>query len=73
MMINTLVHSPYIVKQHLTHHTQAGSRRTLTAWMAKHRLPTGLFCFFGAPVLVLLAVFGAAGIAGVLTQAFISG
>lgn len=48
-MTNTLVHSPYIVKQHLTHHTRAGSRRTLTAWMAKHRLPTGLFCFFGAP------------------------
>lgn len=49
MMINTLVHSPYIVKQHLTHHTRAGSRRTLTAWMAKHRLPTGLFCFSARP------------------------
>ena len=72
-MTHTLVHSPYIVKQHLTHRTQAGSRRSLTVWMAKHRLLTGLFCFFGAPILVMLAVFAATGIAGVLTQAFIPG
>lgn len=48
-MTNTLVHSPYIVKQHLTHRTQAGSRRSLTVWMAKHRLLTGCSAFSARP------------------------
>ncbi|MFR1436285.1 MAG: hypothetical protein ACLSS9_13855 [Acutalibacteraceae bacterium] len=76
-MTKTLVHAPYTAKRTALRqlaccvHTEG--RHRLAVWMESHRLLTGLFCFFGTPILVLLAVFAAAGIAGVLTQVFMPG